>query len=88
MSFDSEGVLISQNFAYLPCPIECFSNEDMEIDEIIENTTKGTSLLGKWVDLLNAHSRKRVAQQDIYREIESMLNNDLFVVHRDLQLIV
>ena len=63
-------------------------NQVQEIDEIIDNTTKGTSLLGKWVDLLNAHSRKRVAQQDIYREIESMLNNDLFVVHRDLQLIV
>lgn len=63
-------------------------NQVQEIDEIIDNTTKGTSLLGKWIDLLNAHSRKRVAQQDVYREIESMLNNDLFVVHRDLQLIV
>lgn len=58
-----------------------------EIDEIIDITTKGTSLLGKWLDLIDRSARKRVAQQDVYREIESMLNNDLFVVHRDLQLI-
>ena len=41
MSFDSEGFLISQNFAYLPCPIECFSNEDIEIDEIIDSIEVG-----------------------------------------------
>ena len=58
-----------------------------EIDEIIDVTTKGTSLLGKWFDLFKLTARKRIAQQDVYREIETMLNNDLFVVHRDLQLI-
>ena len=58
-----------------------------EIDEIIDVTSKGISLLGKWFDLFDRSARKRIAQQDIYREIESMLNNDLFVVYRDLQLI-
>lgn len=41
MSFDSEGFLISQNFAYLPCPIECFTNEDMNIDNIIDSIEVG-----------------------------------------------
>lgn len=41
MSFDSEGFLISQNFSYIPCPIGCFSNEDMNVDDICDSIGVG-----------------------------------------------
>lgn len=44
MSFDGEGFLISQNFAYLPCPIKCFSNDIMSIDDIVDSIEGGRLL--------------------------------------------
>lgn len=41
MCFDSEGILKSQNFAYVPCPIDCFSDENISIDDIVEMINVG-----------------------------------------------
>lgn len=41
MIFDNEGMLLSQNFSYIPCPLNCFLEKEIGIDEVSDSIDVG-----------------------------------------------
>lgn len=45
LTFDKEGRLLSQNFSYIPCPINCFFDREISIDDISDMINEGYMIL-------------------------------------------
>lgn len=45
LTFDKEGRLLSQNFSYIPCPINCFFDREISIDDISDMINEGYIIL-------------------------------------------
>ena len=43
--FDKEGRLLSQNFSYIPCPINCFYDREISIDDISDMINEDAMIL-------------------------------------------